>query len=151
MLAVTEAKRDGYDQVLWTDAFEHKWLQEVGMMNVFFIIKGVVVTPSLDDGCILAGVTRSSAIILLQEMGLTVEERKISIDELLDASGTGALQEVFGTGTAATIAMIKELKYKDHVIQFDINTWQFAPLLKKWIADTREGRREDKYGWMIKV
>jgi len=151
MLAVTEAKRDGYDQVLWTDAFEHKWLQEVGMMNVFFIIKGVVVTPSLDDGCILAGVTRSSAIILLQEMGLTVEERKISIDELLDASGTGALQEVFGTGTAATIAMIKELKYKDHVIQFDINTWQFAPLLKKWIADIREGRREDKYGWMIKV
>ena len=151
MLAATEAKQNGYDQVLWTDAFEHKWLQEVGMMNVFFIIRGIVITPTLDDGCILAGVTRSSAIILLQEMGLTIEERKISIDELLDASRTGALEEVFGTGTAATIAMIKELKYKDHVIQFDVTKWQVAPLLKKWIADIREGRREDKYGWMVKV
>ena len=151
MLAATEAKRNGYDQVLWTDAFEHKWLQEVGMMNVFFIITGVVITPTLEDGCILAGVTRSSAIVLLQEMGLTIEERKISIDELLDASRTRALQEAFGTGTAATIAMIKELKYKDHVIQFDISKWQVAPLLKKWIADIREGRREDKYGWMVKV
>ena len=93
MLAATIARQNGYDQVLWTDAFEHKWLQEVGMMNVFFIINGVVVTPSLDDGCILVGVTRSSAITLLQEMGLKVEERKIHIDELLDAYKKGVLDE----------------------------------------------------------
>src|ERR1051326_9220327 len=85
MLATTEAQQKGYDQVLWTDAFEHKWLQEVGMMNVFLVINGIAVTPTLEDGCILAGVTRSSAITLLKEMGLKVEERKINIDEVLEA------------------------------------------------------------------
>jgi branched-chain amino acid aminotransferase len=151
MLAATIARQKGYDQVLWTDAFEHKWLQEVGMMNVFFIINGVVVTPSLEDGCILAGVTRSSAIILLQEMGLKVEERKIHIEELLDAYKKGVLEEAFGTGTAATIAMIRELKYRDHVMVFDVNKLKTASALRKWITDIREGRREDKYGWMWKV
>jgi len=151
MLAATIAKQSGYDQVLWTDAFEHKWLQEVGMMNVFFIINGVVVTPSLDDGCILVGVTRSSAITLLQEMGLKVEERRIHIDELLDAYKKGVLDEAFGTGTAATIAMIRELKYKDQVMKFEVNKLKTASTLRKWITDIREGRREDKYGWMWKV
>lgn len=151
MMAAAIARQAGYDQVLWTDAFEHKWLQEVGMMNVFFVINGVVVTPSLSDGCILAGVTRSSAITLLQEMGLKVEERKINIEELMAAHKKGVLEEAFGTGTAATIAMIKELKYKDEIMQFDLNQWKTAPLLKKWITDIREGRREDKYGWMWKV
>ena len=151
MLAATDARQSGYDQVLWTDAFEHKWLQEVGMMNVFFIIDGKVITPSLDDGCILAGVTRSSAIILLKEMGLVVEERRVNIDELLEAYKRDALQEVFGTGTAATIAMIKELRYKKDVMQFDPGKWKTAPALRDWITDIREGKREDKYEWMWKV
>src|SRR6185369_15640560 len=151
MLAATIARQNGYDQVLWTDSFVHKWLQEVGMMNVFFIIDGVVVTPSLEDGCILAGVTRSSGITLLQEMGLRVEERKIHIDELLHAYKKGVLNEAFGTGTAATIAMIRELKYKDQVMQFDVTRLKTASTLKKWITDIREGRREDKYHWMWKV
>ena len=151
MLAATIAKQNGYDQVLWTDAFEHKWLQEVGMMNVFFLINGIAVTPTLEDGCILAGVTRSSAITLLKEMGFTVEERKIHIDELLEAYKRGVLEEVFGTGTAATIAMIRELKYRDYVMQFDINKWKTAPALKKRITDIRERKTEDKHGWMWKV
>jgi len=151
MLAATIAKQHGYDQVLWTDAFEHKWLQEVGMMNVFFLIDNVVITPTLDDGCILAGVTRSSAMTLLKEMGLRVEERKVSIDELLEAYKKGTLQEAFGTGTAATIAMIKELKYKDHIMQLDLAQWKTAPALKRSITDIREGKKEDKYGWMWKV
>ena len=151
MLATTLAKKGGYDQVLWTDAFEHKWLQEVGMMNVFFIINGRVITPTLEDGCILAGVTRSSAVTLLSEMGLVVEERKVNIDEVMEAYKRGLLEEVFGTGTAATIAMIKELKYQNYIMQFDLSNWKIAPTLKKWITDIREGRREDKYGWMSKV
>jgi branched-chain amino acid aminotransferase len=151
MLAATIAKQQGYDQVLWTDAFEHKWLQEVGMMNVFFLIDNVVITPTLDDGCILAGVTRNSAMTLLKEMGFRVEERKVSIDELLEAYKRGTLQEAFGTGTAATIAMIEELKYKDHIMQFDITQWKTAPALKKSITDIREGKKEDKYGWMWRV
>jgi len=89
MLAAQIAKQNGYDQVLWTDAFEHKWLQEVGMMNVFFVINNIAITPSLDEGTILAGVTRSSVITLLQEMNIPVEERRINIDELLEAYKQG--------------------------------------------------------------
>ncbi len=121
------------------------------MMNVFFLINGIIVTPTLEDGTILAGVTRSSAITLLKEMGFIVEERKINIDELLEAYKRGFLEEVFGTGTAATIAMIRELKYKNYIMKFDIEKWKTAPLLKKWITDIREGRRDDKYEWMWKV
>jgi branched-chain amino acid aminotransferase len=84
-------------------------------------------------------------------MGFTVEERPISIDELISAYKAGHLLEVFGTGTAATISLIKELRYKDFVMHFDTDKWQTAPTVKKWLTDIREGRREDKYGWMVKV
>lgn len=151
MRAATEAKKQGYDQVLWTDAFEHKWLQEVGMMNVFFIINGLVVTPSLEEGTILAGVTRDSAIALLKEMGYTIDERKISIDELSDAYRKGQLQEVFGTGTAATIALIEELKYRDEIMHFDTEQFKAANELRNKMNDIKEGRAEDKYGWLLKV
>lgn len=151
MIAATEAKQAGYDQVLWTDAFEHKWLQEVGMMNVFFLIDDVAITPSLDEGTILAGVTRDSVITGLKEKGIAVEERRINIDELIDAYLSGRLKEVFGTGTAATVALIKELKYKDMVMQFDVNSWKIAPYLKSWLIDLREGKSEDRHGWLFKV
>jgi len=151
MLASTVAKQKGYDQVLWTDAFEHKWLHEVGMMNVFFIIGDVAITPSLEDGTILAGVTRSAVITLLKEMSLKVEERKISIDEVVEAYKGGLLQEVFGTGTAATIAPIKELKYKDYLMHFDPLSFKTAISIKKRMNDIKEGKAEDIYGWMFKV
>ena len=92
MLAAKEAKEKGYDQVLWTDGFEHKWLQEVGMMNIMFIIDGVAVTPDINEGTVLNGVTRNSIIVMLQEMGFKVEERKISIDEVVDAYKKGTLR-----------------------------------------------------------
>jgi len=151
MLASTAAKQKGYDQVLWTDAFEHKWLQEFGMMNVFFIIDGVAITPTLEDGTILAGVTRSAVISLLKEIGLKVEERKISIDEVVEAYKGGLLWEVFGTGTAATIASIKGLQYKDYSMQFDPESFATAMAIKKRMNEIKEGKAEDIYGWMFKV
>src|SRR6478609_9136112 len=151
MLATALARKQGYDQVLWTDAFEHKYLQEVGTMNVFFIIGNQAVTPSLEDGTILAGVTRDSAITVLKEMGLEVVERKISIDELMDAHKSGQLREVFGTGTAATISMIKELKYKDYIMYFDTDKSQVAPELKTRLNAIRDGKAEDVHGWMYKI
>ncbi len=151
MLATALAKKAGYDQVLWTDAFEHKYLQEVGTMNVFFIIGNVAVTPSLDEGTILAGVTRDSAITVLQEMGFTIEEKKITIDELIEAHKAGLLFEVFGTGTAATISLIKELRYKDYVMQFDVDKWKTAVELKKRLNDVRYGKAPDTHGWMFKI
>ena len=149
--ASAEAKRKGYDQVLWTDAFEHKWLQEVGTMNVMFIFGNKVVTPSLEEGTILEGVTRDSALTLLKEMGLTVEERKISIDELMEAYKSGKLTEAFGTGTAATISPIKELKYKDFVMNFDPSNFKSAIQLKKTMTDIKTGKLADTHGWMFKV
>lgn len=151
MYPTAEAKKRGYDQVLWMDAFEHKYVQECGTMNVFFIIGNTAITPDLNQGTILGGVTRNSVIVLLREMGFNVEERDLSIDDIIDAYKAGLLYEVFGTGTAATISFIKELRYKDFEMKFDVDKWQTAPMLKKWLADIREGRREDKYNWMYKV
>ncbi len=151
MLASSLAKEKGYDQVLWTDAFEHKWLQEVGMMNVFFVIDNVAVTPSLDEGTILEGVTRASVIQGLNDMGVKVEERRISIDELLEAYKAGRVSEVFGTGTAAVIAPVKELNYKGYSMEFDTDQYKISGAVKEWLNGIREGRIEDKYGWMWKV
>lgn len=151
MYATAQAKKKGYDQVLWTDAFEHKYVQEIGTMNVIFIIGNKAVTPDLGAGTILAGVTRDSALTLLGEMGYTVEERPIPVDELMDAYRAGELKEVFGTGTAATITFIKELRYKDFVMQWDTDNWQVSPKVKQWLTDIREGNREDKWGWMFPV
>ena len=151
MYATAQAKKQGYDQVLWTDAYEHKYVQEAGTMNVIFIIGDKAITPDLGAGTILAGVTRNSVLTMLADMGLTVEERAISIDELIEAYKAGTFKEVFGTGTAATISMIKELKYKDYVMQFDTNSWTIAPSIKKELTDIREGRSEDKWNWMEKI
>lgn len=151
MLASTLAKQKGYDQVLWTDAFEHRWLQEVGMMNVFFIIDNIAITPSLDEGTILEGVTRSSVMQGLRDMGVQVEERKISIDEVMEAYKAGTVSEIFGTGTAAVIAPIRELNYKGHAMIFDTAKYNVSGAVKQWLNDIREGRIEDRYGWMWKV
>ena len=84
-------------------------------------------------------------------MGLNVEERKLSIDEIIDAYKAGKKMEVFGTGTAATISPIKELSYKNYDMKFDPSTWEKAPAIKKQLTDIREGRAEDKHGWMWKI
>jgi branched-chain amino acid aminotransferase len=151
MYPSAEAKKKGYDQVLWMDALEHKYVQECGTMNVFFIIGNTAITPDLNDGTILDGVTRQSAITLLKEMGLKVEERALSIDEIMVAYKAGELREVFGTGTAATISIIKELRYKDFEMKFDVDTWKVSPEVKKRLNDIREARISDKYGWMYKI
>jgi branched-chain amino acid aminotransferase len=151
MLAATEANKKGYDQVLWTDAFEHKWLQEVGMMNVFFIIDNVVITPPLEEGTILEGVTRDSVICGFKEMGIPVEEMRISIDEVVSAYKEGKITEVFGTGTAAVIAPIKELNYKGFAMNFNTDSYKLSSAIKTWLTDIREGKREDKYGWIWRI
>jgi len=151
MYPSAEAKKKGYDQVLWMDALEHRYVQECGTMNVFFIIGKTAITPDLSNGTILDGVTRNSAITLLKDIGLGVEERQLSIEEIVDAYKSGQLLEVFGTGTAATISMIKELRYKDFVMHFDVDQWNVAPEVKKRMTDIKEGKVPDKYGWMVRV
>ncbi|HTN36142.1 MAG TPA: branched-chain amino acid aminotransferase [Arachidicoccus sp.] len=146
-----DAIRNGYDQVLWTDAFEHKWLQEVGTMNVFFAFKDKVVTPSLEEGTILDGVTRKSAVVVLKEMGLKVEERKISIDELIQAYDAGDFVEAFGTGTAATISRIKALSYKGKDMEFDLDKADVSKELALRLNNIRTGVTADEHGWIVKL
>lgn len=151
MYPTNEAKKKGYDQVLWTDAIEHKYLQEFGMMNGFVIIGNTAITPDLGEGTILAGVTRNSVMVILKEMGLKVEERHISIDEVVDAYKSGELKEVFGTGTAATISMIKELRYKELSMIFDTDKWTISPEVKRRLTAIREGKEADVHEWMYKI
>ena len=151
MYPSAEAHKKGFDQVLWMDAVEHRYVQECGTMNIFFIIGNTVVTPSLEEGTILAGVTRDSVITILEETGFTIEERPISIDEIVSAYKSGELKEVFGTGTAATIALIKELSYKGFEMKFDVHNWLTAPGITRQLDAIKYGLAADTHGWMYKV
>lgn len=144
-----QAIRKGCDQILWTDAVEHKYLQECGTMNLFVIIDGKAITAPLTEDTILAGVTRDSVIQLLEDRKIPVEERPVSIDEVLDAKSKGTLQEVFGTGTAANIILIEELLYHDQDIKLGpVNDWKIAASLLKELNDIHYGYVEDRRNWM---
>ena len=151
LLSSAEAKKQGYDQVLWMDAAEHKYVQEVGAMNIMFLIGDTIVTPDLTDGTILSGITRMSLIDLFREQGHKVEERKVSIDEIVDAYKAGELKEVFGCGTAATISHVRELKYKDFVMTFDVDAMKVSADMKKYLLDYKENIHGDGHGWLERV
>lgn len=149
--AAEEAEKAGYDQVLWTEPNEHNIIQEVGAMNVMFVIDKKVVTPAL-DGTILAGVTRDSAITVLTELGYTVEERQVTLDELIDANKKGLLQEAFGTGTAAVVSPIGKLGLDDNtIVNFDVEKFEVAKALKNKLDDIRLGRVADTHSWLVKI
>lgn len=151
MKPMMEIREMGYDQILWTDGYEHKYVQEIGTMNVFFVVGDKVLTPDLSDS-ILAGITRDSVIKLFREKGITVEERPISIDELKEASRNGQLKEAFGAGTAAVIAPIAELCHEGVSMMLPpTDTWDFSNDIKKQLADIRYGRTFDTHQWMYKV
>lgn len=143
------AKEKGYDQVLWLDAQEFKYIQEVGTMNIFFKIDGTIYTPSL-DGSILSGITRMSVIDMLRHKGYKVVEKRISIDEILNAFESGKLEEGFGTGTAVGIALIKEIGYKDRTIDFPASCPVGEMVLEEMDA-IKSGGQEDELNWMVKV
>ncbi len=145
------AKNEGYDQILWLDAKEFKYAQEVGTMNIFFVIDNKVITPAIDDGTILEGITRDSLIKILIEKGHHIEERPISIEEIMEAGHNGKLQEVFGAGTAAVVANVKEIGYQNDNIRLNPDNYQIAPMLKDTINGIRSNRLKDPFGWTVKV
>lgn len=149
--AQVEAKEKGYTQVLWLDGVEKKYIEEVGTMNVFFKIKGEVVTPSL-EGSILSGITRDSTIELLKSWGVNVSERRISIEEVYEAHANGTLEEAFGTGTAAVISPIGELNWDGNKIT--VNGGKIGELSAKIydaITGIQSGKLEDKMNWTTKI
>jgi branched-chain amino acid aminotransferase len=152
MYPTMQVRKLGYDQILWTDAIEHKYVQEIGTMNVFFVLGDTVVTPDLSEGTILAGVTRASIITLLQAEGIKVEERSLSIDEISEAFDNGELNEIFGAGTAAVVAPIKEIFYAGKTMTVpDAGNGPITTFIKSTLSDIRYGRKEDLRGWMYKV
>ena len=141
----------GYSQVLWLDAKENKYIEEVGSMNVFFMMKNKIYTAPT-TGTILPGITRMSCIALLKAWGYEVIEVKYSIDEVFAAYQAGQLQEVFGTGTAAVITPIGQLYYKgEEIIVNDGNTGELTMKLFQELTNIQLGKAEDKYNWITKV
>lgn len=151
LLPAKNAIDQGYDQVLWLDAKEFKYIKEVGTMNLFFVIDGKVITPTTGD-TVLKGITRDSILTILRDKGYVIEERAISIDEVLEADKKGTLQEIFGTGTAAIVANVSHLKYKDTVIELPaVETHKTALMLRNEINKIRSGEVADKYNWVVPV
>ena len=152
MFPSEEAKRKGYDQILWTDPFEHKWVQECGTMNVFFVIGNKAITPGLENGTILEGVTRMSAIeIMRSELQMEVEERDIHIDEIIDAYRAGELKEVFGTGTAVTIQLVRGIGRGELQMTLDPGAAKVAQRVKEILDGIKNGTVADKHSWMEQV
>ncbi|QNK76304.1 branched-chain amino acid aminotransferase [Winogradskyella sp. PAMC22761] len=143
------AKAKGYDQVLWLDAVEHKYIQEVGTMNIFFKIEGKFITPKR-DGSILDGITRMSVIAILKDKGYDVIERAITIDEVQEASKNKTLEEAFGTGTAVGIAYIQDIGVGDDVIHVSDES-PVGLEVNNTLNAIKTGKVEDKFGWMVKI
>ncbi|MDM8517719.1 branched-chain-amino-acid transaminase, partial [Desulfobacterales bacterium HSG16] len=151
LYAAEVAHEQGYSQVLWLDGMELKYVEEVGAMNIFFVLNGELVTPEL-SGSILPGITRNSVLQLAKHWGMTVTERKISIDEIIENHESGKLTEVFGSGTAAVISPVNELKYGEKIIT--IGDGKVGPVANKMfesIKNIQYGKADDPFGWVEQV
>ena len=153
LAAQDQAANDGYDQVVWLDAVERKHIEEMGGMNIMFVIGETLVTPSLASGSILPGVTRDSLLQMARAQGRKVEERNISVEELLLAHKTGSLKEAFACGTAAAITPIREISHKGEIL-FKNTTDAPGTLtmqLRRQLLDIQFGSAPDQFGWRHKV
>jgi len=149
--AQERAKLKGFTQILWLDALERKYVEEIGTSNAFFVIDGTVVTPPL-GGSILPGITRDSCLKLLRLWNIPVEERQISIDEIIAAWGDGRLNEAFASGTAAVISSVGELTYRGKTLTICNNTaGPIAQRLYETLTGIQWGRLEDSFGWITKI
>ena len=147
LLATREAQAAGYSNVIWLDGIEHEYVEECGVMNVFFVLDGVAITPPL-EGTILPGVTRKSIIQLMADMGIPCEERRISVSELLAGVDAGTLTEAFGVGTAATIAPIQRLGLEGRDVRLPDLADSVAERVKAELQGIQAGRIEDRHGWL---
>ncbi len=145
------AQEAGYDQLIWTDAREHQYVEEAGTMNFMFIIDGKLVTPAVSDS-ILDGITRKSIVQVAQDWGMTVEERRVSIEEIISGIESGRMQEAFGAGTAAVVSVIRTIGFEGR--DYDLPTPagdSFAQRVKAHLDDVKYGRAADPHGWVLKV
>ena len=148
LYAGEQAHKNGYTQVLWLDAIELKYIEEVGSMNIFFVMDDELITPML-NGSILPGITRDSVITMAKKWGVKVTERKVSIEELFESHSSGRLKEIFGSGTAAVISPVGEIKFNDKIITIgNGKVGHMAYKFFKAITDIQYGKAEDIHGWI---
>lgn len=152
LLPAQEAKKAGYDQLIWTDAKEHAYIEESGTMNIMMRIGDTLITPSLESNTILPGITRKSILFLAKEWGFNLEERRVKVAEVIDALKSNQLTEAFGMGTAATIAPISKIAYEgtDYELS-DYNSWEFANKVKNYLEGLKRGTQADEFGWTVKL
>lgn len=150
LLAAEEAKAHGFDQVLWLDGAEHRYVEEIGTMNFFARISGRLVTPAL-EGTILAGITRDSVITLCREMKVPIEERRLALAEVAEAARGGTLEEAFGAGTAALTAPIGELAWGKETLAVPSPADSLAGKLRDALSAIQRGEADDRFGWMEKA
>lgn len=150
LLATREAREAGYQNVIWLDGIERRYVEECGVMNVFFVLDGAAVTPPL-EGTILPGVTRDSVLRLLADFGVPHEERRVSVDELVERAERGELSEAFGVGTAAIVAPIQRLGLDGHEVVLDERPDSLAERVKKELLGIQKGTIEDRHGWLYRV
>ena len=153
LYAAKKAMDKGYKQILWLDGYEHKYIDEVGVMNIMFVIDDTLITPTLDQGTLLAGITRESVLHIARDLGWKVEERRIAFQEIIDASKNGSLQECFGTGTAATIAPVGRIGYDDgeDIILNNNEVGPFARKIYEQLLGIQYGKTEDRFGWTVEI
>jgi len=150
LLATREAQEAGYQNVIWLDGIEKRYVEECGVMNVMFVIDGTAVTPPL-EGTILPGITRDSAIVLLADLGIPCEERRISVEELVLSSRDGTLTEAFGLGTAASVAPIHRLGLDGVDVRLEEFEGSVADRLKTALLAIQRGEVEDRHGWLRRL
>ncbi len=152
LLADQEARDAGCGTVLWLDGQDRRYVEECGVMNVFFVLDdNHVITPEL-SGTILPGITRDSVIALLRDSGVTVEERRIAIDEVVELHHQGRLRECFGTGTAVTVSHIQRIRYRDaDLVLPAVESRRVGPAVRERLVSIATGRAPDPYGWLDRV
>ncbi len=144
------AKKSGFDQVIWTDSNEHKYIEEAGTMNIFFRIDNELYTAPITD-TILDGVTRKSIIEIAKNNGIAVNIKKISVQEIISASNEKRLKEIFGTGTAAIVSQVSGFKYKDEYFEVKEQNDSYAELLKTKLLNIQTNQSKDPLGWRYKI
>lgn len=145
-------QQEGFHQLVWTDAKEHKYIEESGTMNIMFVIDDVLVTPSEESDTILRGITKRSVVEVAQQWGMKVEERKVTVEEIITACKEGRVQEAFGAGTAATIAPIKMIGFRGEKYELPaVETREFSNKVHRYMDDLKIGKEVDANNWVFNI
>ena len=147
-----QCQKEGFHQLIWTDGKEHKYIEESGTMNILFLINGTLVTPAEDTDTILKGITKRTVLEIAKQWGMKVEERKVTVEEVISGVKDGSITEVFGAGTAATIAHIVLIGFRGEKYTLPpVEKREFSNKVKSYLDDLKAGKIDDTNNWCVRV